>query len=256
MNNLDNLAIMNYLQGHGLIGGGLIGGIRHRLKNLTGDGLSGGVITEATQKGAQVYRDFMNYEVKILKKTRKEANNSWKLYKNHPENLKKKIEEIESNKEDNKNLWAEYKKKVNELKKVPKYDPKDHMPVEIDENLKSLTLPMLKKLAKINDIKIDKIDLETGERKKLNKNELIFRISKQFKLRGINYEKQPKKTKYPQKNISDKTIVELKEMKMPQLKKYAKEYITLSKIDKKTGKRVQLKKNEIFKKLGAHNSKK
>lgn len=253
MEHLDNLAIMNYLQGHGLSGGGLIGGIRHRLKNLTGDGLSGGVITEETQKGAQAYRDFIKHEVDILKKTRKEAKNSWMLYKKQPEKLKKKIEEIELNKEENKNLWAEYKKKASELKKVPKYEPKDHMPVEIDENLKNLTLPMLKKLAKQNNIYIDKIDMETGEKKKLNKNELIFRISKQFKLRGINYEKEPKKTRYPTKNITDKSLVALNKMTMPELRKYAKEYITLSKLDKKTGKRIQLKKKEIIKKLGAHN---
>ena len=76
MNNLDNLAIMNYLQGHGLIGG-----VIHRKpkKHLMKYDLEGGVITDATRTGLAKYRAFIAYEKKIMMHHTKKQSQNGKL---------------------------------------------------------------------------------------------------------------------------------------------------------------------------------
>ena len=60
--------------------------------------------------------------------------------------------------------------------------------------------------------------------------------------KGLNYNFNPTK--------GDKTLYEVHTMRLPELRKYAKKYIKLSKLDTTTGKRVQLRKKEIIKELG------
>jgi len=142
---------------------------------LTGKGLVGGkgnAIGYEKNKGLKEYQDFM----RTAKQNGYSTTEAKEMYKNQ--------------KNKNKNLWDEYKKNARQLKKLPRYNPNDYMPVEIDENLKSMSLPILKRYAKKNNIKLSKIDAKTGKRKPLNKKELLVRISKQFKLRGINEENE------------------------------------------------------------------
>jgi hypothetical protein len=205
MEHLDNLAIMNYLQGYGLIGGyGTSAGYE---KN------------QGIKDGLAKYRAFIAYEKNNNGASHKEAVEKWKTHK--PKHTVKK---------------APRERKPRLTKKIKSYI-NEGLSIEEARDLFELSQSKKKK-------KPTKINSYIKEGLSIDEARNLLELS------------QSEKKKKKRAIKGDKTLYELHQMRLPQLRKYAKKYIKLSILDKETGKRKQLTKDEIMKKLGFPKNKK